>query len=208
MHEMGHIADFVSAPNQGRVFATADNFGGAGSHDFDTQEYASLALAEGLGHFFAATGLYDAAATAPRACGASGIAPAAGRHCWGTQAYKPFSIEQVGACASGDGRKEMNALRFLWDLYDGRTGDDDSTFLNMYHVSDAMASASCPSWPACYSTNQLHDAWTSVSSDLSTSTPNSSRPDANGPQWFRGRYEAAYSVTLGSIANQNCLPNL
>jgi hypothetical protein len=210
MHELGHVADFVSAPNQGRGQNPGFDYLGMSGHTLESQEFLTGAMSEGFANFFAATGLYAQWATQPRICGGTdGSAGPDLQTCWGASTFWKYNLEALGGCGAGDGRREVAATGYLWDVHDSVPDGSDNLFFQLFHFCDAMATASCPSYPACYAPGQLHDSWTSIPSPLDIDLPpavsTSSEADKNGAIWYSDVFNASTGWNTTPIALQACL---
>ena len=174
MHELGHIADFVSGPNQG--FRRETGYQGGGWNQ-TSAENRPTALSEGLATLIGVTAFYDDYATEPQYCFADGNASiAANTHCYPVgvmNEINKYNVEEShdGSCSTSSGNEEgrwaISHTRFFWDVYDEIDDGGDSIDLSLYNIFDAQAAWPCPSYPACYSNNTyVHDQYSSVSSDL------------------------------------------
>lgn len=164
MHEMGHIADYVSRYYR---FSTGYGYTGDSGWSFTTREYRPSALHEGFASFVGSSGFYDDNATDPRTCFAS-----EGEHCWpggGVSNSGQMRIEEssYGSCAFEEGRYPISATRFFWDIYDRVDDKRDTINLVQYEIFDSIGALPCPNWPACYGKGEAHDPYSFVSNDLS-----------------------------------------
>jgi hypothetical protein len=212
MHEMGHVADFVSAPSQGRVVQVNGERDGMSGWAYQTAEYRSKVMSEGLATFFASTALYvdNAPSATARTCFANGMGGAGARHCWETANAVTADLESrgSGACVTSEGRFFTSNLRFIWDLWDA--GVDNSPWDNidasLWDIADAMNTAPCTNYPFCYGSGSLHDAWSSVPSTVNWTTAVVNAPDidANGVNWYGNLFSNFWGASLSSLATINC----
>ncbi|AKI99243.1 hypothetical protein ATI61_106618 [Archangium gephyra] len=116
MHEMGHIASYLAHPysgtgGNGYCYPSTSNFPDKCQWwTLNTAEHGSAAFEEALATFLADSALYYPNAPAPHSCLASAAPCAPGQ----------FNLETSSgsACASGENRWPLTAMRFLWDVYD------------------------------------------------------------------------------------------
>ncbi len=179
MHEMGHIADFLSGPNAGLVRSTGYCYTGIGNCDwtYTSSEYRPTALTEGLATFLAVSAFHNDNTAETYVCTANGNAVAvAGTHCYpgGVTGAYTLEVRPAGACGMAEGRRALNAMRFFWDIYDVAADGTDATDKDFFNILDALSTWPCPAYPACYSAGQLHDQFTNVPSTLYSATPDSS----------------------------------
>ncbi|GEM_PF-2668966 len=206
-HELGHIADFLSGPNQGLKRSTGYCFNDASCNWSDgSLEYRPAALTEGMATFIASVSFYTEAAQNPRTCFPNGNDTNVGkRHCYpgsGGSTITTWGLETsswTGAGCGGtngvpqEGRQPVSAMRFFWDIIDSLNDGQDDINLSMFNIFDSLAAWPCPSYPACYSAGQLHDQFTSVNSTLSSATNSSTELD-DGNGWdFRNNMLNNYS---------------
>lgn len=186
MHEMGHIADYVSRYYR---FSTGYGYTGDTSWNFTSREYRPSALHEGLASFIGSSGFYHDYATDPRTCFSGD-----GVHCYaGGSGGSPMRIEpsSQGSCGVEEGRWAISHTRFFWDLYDQVDDGSDTIDLQQYEIFDSIGALPCPNWPACYGSGQAHDPYSFVSNDLSQRT--TSCVDCGSAWSFRNNMLNEYS---------------
>ena len=111
MHEMGHIVSYRASRDGSFQFSGAycfPNTSGTCGWNYDTEEWASVGLEEGLATFLGDTALYQKNATHPHTCVVSAAACGTGA----------FDVEAGGNCVSGQNRWPLTVSRYLWDAYD------------------------------------------------------------------------------------------
>jgi len=200
MHEMGHIADYVSRYYR---FSTGYGYTGDSTWSFTTREYRPSALHEGFASFVGSSGFYNDNATDPRTCFSG-----EGLHCYpGGNGGSPQRIEQSnrGSCGFEEGRWAISHTRFFWDIYDEVNDGIDSIDLVQYEIFDSIGATPCPNWPACYGTGEAHDPYSFVSNDLTQRTI-SCNDCGNAYRWrnnMLNEYSKGYDV-LDEYFN-NCL---
>lgn len=211
MHEMGHLADFISGPLVGAVRGlrreTSYCYGGSCGWTMTSTEHLPTALTEGLASFLAMTAFYDGSGSVAYHCDANGnVAHLA--HCYPPDtAFAAMSMELKATCASPMARRPYNSMRFFWDIYDSPADGTDATDLNIANIFDSLAAWPCAGYPACYGAGQLHDQFSSVSASLAVPTPNAAQLDEGNATRFRdnmlNNYSGHYDVT--GAYNQNCM---
>ncbi len=175
MHEMAHIADFVSGPAGQFVgpglLRSIDLYDrdGTGGWSYETTEYRPAALTEGLATAVSTGAFFTNAATNPRTCSVHGNVSNPGwRHCFTGSLAGTRSLEEshYGSCVAEEGRWSLSAMRFFWDIMDTVNDGVDNSSLGLSVIFDSIATFPCPSYPACYANGQLHDQYSFVPSDL------------------------------------------
>ena len=146
MHEMGHIADYVSGPNQGLIRSTGYQ---DGKWSMNSEEYRPTALTEALASYIAVSALYYEIATNPRTCKPDGNDDELKRrHCYasGSTTVQNYSIEQSnhGSCGSKEGRWALSHVRYFWDITDSCNDGLDTLNSSQYAIFDAQAAYPCP----------------------------------------------------------------
>ena len=188
MHEMGHIADFLAGPSNGLLRSTGYNYDALTPNTWDeySLEWRPTALTEGLATFLAVQAFHTEYDPGPYVCTANGNSGEAGkRHCYppGT-VVDTDSIEDRlfgGSCVTKEGRRPISAMRYFWDIYDFSSDGTDATDLTTRDILESLAVWPCASYPACYLGGNLHDQFTSISSDFSSYTINNTqRDEGNG----------------------------
>lgn len=124
-HELGHALHYLADTDYNTTIfynhptKCPGNLCQSSSHGFWTQEWKRMTYLEGLASYLGLVASYWGHAPQPILC-------------MGTLSSCPFAdadtfdVESTPTCQSGADRKEGNAVRFLWDIYDTQ---DDSTFL-------------------------------------------------------------------------------
>ena len=98
-------------------------------------------------------------------------------------------------------------MRYFWDIYDVQSDGMDTTNLTTRDILESLAVWPCAAYPACYAAGNLHDQFTSISADFSSSTVNSlQRDEGNG---WRYRLNMLNNYTgnpdVQGAYYQNCL---
>jgi hypothetical protein len=212
MHEMGHIADFVSGPQAGLLRQVGYCYTPDCGWNAWSAEYRPTALGEGIATFLAVAAFYDDAATAAYVCDANGNSTKLyERHCYpntGHPGSESIEDRAPGACLAPEGRRAINAMRFFWDIYDTPADGTDATDLDVIDILDSQAVWPCPSYPACYATGQLHDQFTFVAPTLHSFTAGSGAQLDEGNAWrFRNNMLNNYTggPDVQGVYTQNCM---
>ncbi len=130
MHEMGHIANYLS--HRGGAFSyggcytypsECSGFPGSASGVWypDSPEWGSASFEEGLATFAAVAGYYARSAPVPYFCDYASAPCQAGT----------FDVEISPTCGSGSAGMPINVTRYFWDLYD--TVNDSETIEREMH---------------------------------------------------------------------------
>lgn len=123
LHEMGHIASYVSHPNQRRRVFVDYTRDGVNGWNMRSAEYAGPSFEEGLATFYGDVALYWHWNPEPYSCLSSG--PCART----TNNNVETSTGTRSVCAAGEERWALTTVRYLRDVYDSTSGewfDDDS----------------------------------------------------------------------------------
>ena len=123
MHEMGHIASYLSHRDQERrVFVDYSRDGVAG-WNMRSAEYAGPSFEEALATFYGDVALYWHWNPEPYSCLSSGPCPRIANNNVET------STGMRSSCSAGEERWALTSVRYLRDVYDSTSGesfDDDS----------------------------------------------------------------------------------
>lgn len=125
MHEMGHIADFVSAPNQGRVVGVGYDRDGAG-WGWTSAEWTTDGMAEGFATFLANAALYSQNAPEPRTCETNGNGAPQDLHCWAGPPQQSLETGPLFSCPGSYGRQALASMRFFRDIFDSTNEFNDT----------------------------------------------------------------------------------
>lgn len=214
MHEMGHIADFLAGPSNGLLRSTGVDYDALTPDDWDkySLEWRPTALTEGLATFLAVQAFHTEYDPGPYVCSANGNdTTASHRHCYppGTTLDTDSIEDRIfsGSCVTKEGRRPISAMRYFWDIYDVQSDGMDTTNLTTRDILESLAVWPCAAYPACYAAGNLHDQFTSISADFSSSTVNSlQRDEGNG---WRYRLNMLNNYTgnpdVQGAYYQNCL---
>ncbi|MBS2020881.1 MAG: hypothetical protein JST92_00600 [Deltaproteobacteria bacterium] len=115
MHELGHVASYVSNRDQSRSLSNDycyPNTGGNCGWSLQTAEWSQDAFEEGFATFAGDTALASPWSTAPHTCYQSAAACSTGHH------NEESSPGATGQCASDENRFPLSVVRYLWDAYD------------------------------------------------------------------------------------------
>ncbi len=107
MHEMGHIASYISNPRIG--FSDYTHDGKSGWHMYSA-EYASVGFEEALATFYADSALYKQWNKQPLTCVSSGACP--------KSAYFNVENKNRASCYTNEERWAITVNRYLRDIYD------------------------------------------------------------------------------------------
>ncbi len=129
MHEMGHIASYVSNPR--RVFVDYSRDGSSG-WNMTSAEYASAAFEEGLATFYGDTALYWYWNSEPLTCLSTGACSR-----WGNNRVE-FSQGTRSNCNTNEERWALTVDRYLRDVYDSNNEWFDTNQEPYYNFLDAI----------------------------------------------------------------------
>jgi len=130
MHEMGHIADYVSKPRRVYVNYTRD---GTNTWSMQTPEYASASFTEGLATFYGDTALYWSRNSEPLSCLSTGACLRL------SQNNVESSSGRRSSCSSGEERWALTVDRYLRDVYDTTNEPFDSNSEPFYRFFETIA---------------------------------------------------------------------
>ncbi len=129
MHEMGHIASYVSKPRKSFVDYTRD---GSNGWNMRSAEYASASFEEGLATFYGDTALYWNWNSEPLTCLSSGACSRS------TNNNVESSTGLRSSCTSGEERWALTTDRYLRDVYDSTNEWFDSNTEPFYNFFDVV----------------------------------------------------------------------
>lgn len=129
MHEMGHIASYVSKPRQSFVDYTRD---GTDGWNMRTAEYASASFEEGLATFYGDTALYWYWNSEPLTCLSSGACTRT------TNNNVESSTGLRASCSSDEERWALTVDRYLRDVYDSSNESFDNNQEPFYTFFDVV----------------------------------------------------------------------
>ncbi|UQA56925.1 hypothetical protein [Polyangium aurulentum] len=195
MHEFGHIADYAARKYR---FGTGYGYDGDTGWSSTSLEWRPSALHEGYATFVSMVSLYDDIATEPRTCLSSS-------HCY-TSGHDVEESHQ-GSCTTEEGRMAISATRFFWDIIDTPNDGSDSLDHSFYVFPDSVAAWPCPNYPACYADGELHDQFSSVSSNLASTTVSPGEEDEGNAWDYRNNMLNNYSgaVDVQDQYFNNCM---
>lgn len=135
LHEMGHIASYVSKPRKSFVDYTRD---GVNGWSLRSPEYASASFEEGLATFYGDTALYWYWNAEPLTCLSSGTCTRSNNN----RVERSTGVRS--SCASGEERWALTVDRYLRDVYDSTNesfggGRSDTNREPYYNFFDAVA---------------------------------------------------------------------
>jgi hypothetical protein len=138
MHELGHIAEFVSNRDRKRDPRVSDGTNnlysfsdGLFQWNANTPEFYSVSFIEGMATHFASIGLYSRDATSPRSC----IATSA------CNTTNGFDLEAATGDCTNRRRWPIVGERYFWDLYDNRNSTNDTTSRSVGDFADTIGAA-------------------------------------------------------------------
>jgi len=130
MHEMGHIADYVSKPRRVYVNYTRD---GVNGWNFRSPEYASASFTEGLATFYGDVALYWYWNSQPLSCLSTGACSTSVNN------NVERSTGLRSSCASGEERWALTVDRYLRDVYDSTNEWFDTNQEHYYNFFDVIS---------------------------------------------------------------------
>ena len=192
MHEMGHIASYLSHSGQSfrhlaRYCYPSDSSSSSCGWGMTTPEWATSQFEEGYATFLGTRAIYGQQNTTPYAC-------LSNSHC----VSNPIEVSDgnYSNCSAGENRWPRSVTRFLWDIYDSNADYSTETITrNYYTFFDTLASYG--SGDGNREKNEPWDGgwWWSVD-------------DLNGRSGvdFRVNYQNLYGVNVFQPWENNCRP--
>ncbi|PTL83442.1 hypothetical protein [Vitiosangium sp. GDMCC 1.1324] len=194
MHEMGHIASYLAKPyngagGNGYCYPSTSNFpAGCQWWTLNTAEHGTAAFEEALATFLADSALYWPDSPEPHSCLAASAPCATGS----------FNLETSSgsACATGESRWPLTAMRFLWDVYD--SVDDQETVAegagNYWKMLNVLAL-----YDNGTSTLQIDEPWNATYTAIDNW-------DGRGSYSYRMNYFNKNGTTVYTPYVRNCSP--
>jgi hypothetical protein len=185
MHEMGHIAVYVSQPWTFAFASYGKNDPGF-TWDYQTDEYASAGFEEAFASFAADSTLYNGNAVAPYGGATEDIG------------YLQLETsDRSTGCAAAEASWPLSAERYLWDVYDNRNDGeaiseyDSNLWWRIYRNYQHYAGGT-----GAYAADEH---WNSTYTALDW-------PDGRGSYSYQQNYNLTYSFDTYTARWLNCSP--
>ncbi len=190
MHEMGHIASYLSHNGQSYAQQSSYAFGGAGGWTITSAEWGSAQFEEAIATFFGDRAIYWRNARAPHTCIASAVA-------CGTNAFNTETSTGT-SCATNENRWPLTVMRYLEDLYDTNSDFTGETVqAPFWYFFDTLASY--PEGTANFAEDEPLSGCTGGASGVCD-------PDGRSGNDFYWRWWWRWSIGTTAIFTNNCSP--
>jgi hypothetical protein len=209
MHEMGHVASYVTrpwnSPNDYSWPNQANNSGNwflgpAPMSPVPSSEWGHVAFEEAFATHYANLALWWDNSVAPTAC----ISPSS--HCYDGMG-NPLAFSNIEAtsfpfatnnCVANEGRFVISHVRYLWDIYDTVNDCDGDTYSAT--AGDYWKHLHNPAWyPTGTGPNQHQEPWDSAMMSVT-------EPDGRGSSSYLNNYRTNVAETV-NLNISNCWPN-
>jgi hypothetical protein len=188
MHEMGHIASYLSKPFVGTVaYSYPTQCTGCGSWNLGTPEWLSAGFEEGLATFLGDVAMYWHWAVEPTTC-------------LSTSSCNAWSIEDSagdGNCAADEHRWPISTDRYLWDIYDTV---DDTTYTDSVNIHYWQFFTTLENYSSGFANYQCDEPWTNSNYNVVDDW------DGRDQEAFYFSLVNKYDVISLGQAIHNCVP--
>jgi hypothetical protein len=206
MHELGHIASYVTHPCAlagDYTWSPPGDPPGAPSWCQTCAEWGAAAFEEAWATHYGSITLWADNAETPTTCLSSGPCydSGTGAPAWGTDLEASSYPHQVNGCSFASSNPEarwpLSAMRYFWDVYDNHNDADGDT----YSASQGnfwQHLANLAWYPEGTDTNQIDEPWNSTYTAVT-------EPDGRGSSSYVANYTANVTYT-GTLWADNCSP--
>jgi hypothetical protein len=198
MHELGHIATYVSNAWKVGFDYNWPSQGAGGSWSASQNEWGSAAFEEAFATHYGNIAFWFNNADTPTYCNTtttcySGGVPVAGTDIEVTS--YPFATNN---CVANEGRQPISHMRYFWDIFDNRNDADGDTYsASVTHFWQHLHNLAW--YPLGTGTDQHEDPWNPGKTAIT-------EPDGRGSLSYMRNYTAnVYDTSLLNI--DNCWPN-
>jgi hypothetical protein len=185
MHELGHVASYLSHPVKLCVDYTRD--GSANGWNLKSAEHTCGSFEEGIATFIGDRAIYWASSPQPTTCISSSTCSTTD---WSTEA----STGAGTSCASGESRWALTTVRYLRDLYDTTNETNDTNSAPFGDFFDALAGFGDDA-----ENRDANEPWSDNLSYLDDKDGRSARD-------FRAHFESLKGANTYSNFKNNCTP--
>ncbi|MDG2304727.1 MAG: hypothetical protein P8R42_08735 [Candidatus Binatia bacterium] len=182
MHEMGHIASYLSKARRACVDYT---FGGNAGWNMTSSEWGCAGFEEAVATFFGDRAIYWAASPQPTSCNSAGV-------CGSSTSIETSTGS--GSCVTGESRQPRTANRYLRDLYDSVNETNDGNTIGFSRFFDTLARFNNGS-----SNRAVDEPWNWWGTSLDDRDGRSARD-------FRAHIEGLTGSSTSSNFTNNCSP--
>ena len=204
MHELGHIADYVTKPWSVASDATW-NGGAANQWSLQTGEYGHMAFNEAIATHYGTIAFWNDNSPTPTTClTAATCYSSTGAALDGANVEKtsyPYAVNNCSTLAAApEKRWPLSIMRYLWDVFDNHNdADGDSYGANAAgHFWRHLANTAY--YPDGLGLNQINEPW----STDSAGTWQLTEKDGRGAVSWAANYASVYWT--GSLMVDNCSP--
>jgi hypothetical protein len=188
MHEMGHIASYLSQPFRGTgAYDWPNQCTSCGGWSLTAQEWKVAGFEEAMATFIGDVSIYWHWAQEPVTCLSSS---ACGINTFNTE------NSTVSGCASGEHRWPLTSERYLWDVYDSI---DDPNYTDTVHIEYWQFFTTLSQFGAGTSNHQADEAWNSDYSAVDAY-------DGRSAEDFEFNLMDRYAVSSSAQRLSNCSP--
>ncbi len=186
LHEMGHIASYLSKPFSGTgAYDYPTQCTGCGSWSLQQAEWASAGFEEGFATYVGDVAMYWLFANQPTTCLSSSSC-----------ALTTYHVETStgSACGANQNRWPINVDRYLWDIYDSV---DDPAFVDTTSINYWQFFAVLNAFPNGTANNQIDEPWNATYTAVDAY-------DGRGSADFEFRLNSLYAINSATLRSNNC----
>jgi hypothetical protein len=200
MHELGHIASYVTHPWS---VTTDYSWGGDSGNTWcqNCAEYGDAAFEEAFATHYGSITFWGDNSTSPTTCLSSSHCYSGGVPFFGTDIEAtsfPYSVNNCDTTSTNpEARWPLSIMRYLWDVYDNHNdADGDSYSASQGNFWQHLANLAW--YPEGTGTDQINEPWDSTFTSVT-------EPDGRGSVSYADNYNI--NVTATSILRtDNCSP--
>jgi hypothetical protein len=203
MHEMGHIASYVTHAWQRTNNYNWPNTTGSGGWSKTSAEWSVSGFEEAMATHYGSIAFWADNAASPTTCLSSLTCYSAlGNPLTGTNLEAtsfPFSVNNCSTSStSPESRWPLSHMRFLWDVFDNHNDADGDSY-SANHGDFWKHLANLAWYPEGTGTNQIDEPWNANRTAVT-------ELDGRGSISYAANY-AANVVNIGILRIDNCAPN-
>lgn len=198
MHEIGHIASYVTHPWQ---ITTDYSWGGSGGWCQTCAEWSVSSFEESFATHYGSITFWADDSTSPTTCLSSGTCYSSGTPFSGTNleaSSYPYNTNNCDTTTTNpESRWPLSMMRYLWDVYDNHNdADGDSYSASQSNFWEHLHNLAW--YPEGTSTDEIDEPWNSTYTSVT-------EPDGRGGASYASNYLSNVTDTY-LLRTDNCTP--
>jgi hypothetical protein len=188
MHELGHIASYLSEPVALTIaYDHPNQCTGCGSWSLTSGEWSSAGFEEAIATLIGDVSIYWYDSPEPHTCLSSSSC--------GSSFNTETSLGTSGNCTTTERRSAMQRIRYLWDVYDNV---NDSGYNDTHHIQYFEFFTTLDNYGPGVNNNQANEPWTNSNYNTVDNY------DGRGTDDFVANLNALYSIDSTVQRTNNC----